>query len=221
MGGPRSLPSRAVLARRPRRRLVSALRRQPILFWTLTLVAAATTYLTVEAAVRYSTEQAEAHGDLVEAVVATADLEAGTTVGEGDVRVALVPRSMHPGDAVTAVPVGRDVRHPIVEGEVVAEARLAPSGAVGVAGLLEPGQRAVTIPLAVAPSSLEPGQRVDVFATTDPLHDGGRVATIAVVEGVRVLAVDESTVTVATSAADTPALVTAMTTSIVTVAVAA
>ncbi len=220
MGGPRSLPPRHVLARRPRRRIVSALRRQPIVFWALALVAAATTYLTVEGSLSATAEGAEAYGELVEAVVAVADLDPGSTIGADDVTVALVPGSMHPPDAITEIPIGRDVRHPIVTGEVVAERRLAPTGAVGIAALLEPGQRGVTLPLAIHQAPLEPGQRVDVFSTTDPLHDGGRLSTTVVVESVRVLAVDESTVTVAVAADDTANVVAAMTTSIITVAVA-
>jgi Flp pilus assembly protein CpaB len=219
VGDPRLLPPRRTLATRPRRRLSTALRRQPIVFWAFAGLAAAAAFVTVEGALAARTEGAEAYGDLVEVVVARVDLEPGAVIADDDVEIRPIPSSMVPADAVGTDPVGRAVRHPIAAGEAVASRRLAPDGAVGAAALLGPGERAVAIPLPAHRSPLEVGQRVDVLATVDPGTAGGRAPTSVVAEGAVVLAVDEHGVTVAASGEDTARIATAVSYSVVSVAI--
>jgi Flp pilus assembly protein CpaB len=217
----RPLPSRRALARRRRHRLTVALRRQPVVFWVLTLAASVSTFAVLHGALDAAAEGADAYGELVPVVVARRPLDAGDVIGPDDVEVAALPARLVPAGALDEAPIGRLVRHPILDGEAVAAARLAPDGAVGVAALLLDGERAVAIPLPTHRVPLQVGQLVDVLATVDPLAAGGTRATTSVVaEGATIIAVDEHGVTVAAPAADAVRIATALSTSVVTLAVA-
>lgn len=217
----RPLPSRRARARRPRHRLTTALRRQPLVFWVLTLAAAVSTFAVLHGALDTVTEGAETYGDLVPVVVARRPLGTGEVVAPDDVEVARLPARLVPSEALGRPPVGRTVRHPILAGEAVVGARLAPDGAVGVAALLLEGERAVALPLPAHRAPVEVGQVVDVLATVDPLTTGGhRAATSVVAAGATIIAVDENGVTVAAPADDAVRIATALSTAVVTVALA-
>lgn len=218
--GTNPLPTRAALARRPRRRLVVALRRQPVLFWALAATAGLATYATVDSALARTTAGAAAYGDLVPVVVARQDLDPGQPVDAGTVEVRSLPADLVPADALRTIPDGRTVRTPVVAGEAVATTRISPDGSVGVAGQLSATERAVAVPTDHHRPPLAKGQRVDVLATTDPALTGGRGPTAVVASGARVLDVDDTGITVAVEAEDANRLATAMATSVVTVVVA-
>lgn len=220
VGAYRPLPPRRILAARPRRRLVVALRRQPVLFWAFALVAAASTYLVVQSALVTTAEGAAAYGDLVPIAVATRDLAPGTVISESDLHMSSLPLALVPADALAAEPVGRSVRHPIVAGEAIVTARLAPDGAVGVAAMLGEGERAVTIPMPAHGIPVTIGQLVDVLATVDPESSRGRNPTSIVAPAAQVVAVDEEGVTVAASADDAARIATALSYAVVSVAIA-
>ncbi|WP_195210308.1 SAF domain-containing protein [Actinomarinicola tropica] len=216
---PSPLPSRATLARRPRRRLVVALRRQPVVFWALAALAGIATYATVAGALQRATAGAEAYGDLVPVLVAREDLAAGATLDAGQVEVRRLPASLVPTDALASLPEGRSVRSPVLAGEAVAASRLAPDGAIGVAGQLAPTERAVAVPTDHHRPPLAVGQRVDVLATVDPTLATGRGPTTPVATSARVLVVEDAGITVAVGSDDAARLATAMATSVVTVVI--
>lgn len=220
VGATRPLPPRRLHSARPRRRLVVALRRQPLLFWAFALVAAASTYLVVQSALTATAEGAAAYGDLVPVLVATRDLDPGAVISDGDVEVASLPRSLVPEGAAGSEAVGRSLRHLVVAGEAIVTQRLAPHGAVGVAAMLGPDQRAVTIPLPPHGMPVEVGQIVDVLATVDPEASRGRNPTSVVASGAQVVAVGEQGVTVATDSDDAARVATALSYAVVSLAIA-
>lgn len=125
----------------------------------------------------------------VEVLVAAADLQAGTRIGEDAIAAVRVPaRGVLPGlyrsrDAV----LGRVVSAPIARGEA-----LTPSGLGGSLGVgpepLAVGERAVSVPISAAGAAaavLSPGVLVDVVATRG---DGAPEASV-VVAAAEVLAV--------------------------------
>jgi pilus assembly protein CpaB len=213
------LPSRRILACRPRHRLALALRRQPVVFWALTLAAAASAFLALHGALEAAAEGADTYGSLVPVVVARADLATGHVIGPDDVEVARLPSRLVPAGAVSDQPLGSVVRHPVLAGEAVASARLAPDGAVGIAAMLLDGERAMAIPLPSHRAPLVVGQVVDVLATVDPSRAGPRSATSVVAEQATVIAVDEGGITVAARADDAVRIATALSTAVVSVAV--
>ncbi len=220
MGVSRPLPPRRTLAARPRRRFIVALRRQPLLFWAFALVAAASTYLVVHSALSTTVEGAAAYGDLVSVPVAQRDLASGELIAEGDISITLLPNDLVPDGAVDLSPVGQSVRHPIVAGEAVVTQRLAPHGAVGVAAMLGPDQRAVTIPVPPQGTPVAVGQLVDVLATVDPESARGRNPTSVVAPGATVVAISDGGLTVATSVDDAARIATALSYAVISVAIA-
>jgi Flp pilus assembly protein CpaB len=216
----RPLPSRRLIARRPRRRLALALRRQPVVFWALTLVASASAFVVVQGALDAAAEGADVYGSLVPIVVARADLPPGHVIGPDDVELTPLPSRLVPTDALADAPLGRVVRHRVLAREAVAGSRLAPDGAVGIAALLLEGERAVAIPLPTHRAPLAVGQVVDVLATVDPAGVGARRATTVVAESSVVIAVDEGGITVAADAEDAVRIATALSSAVVTIAVA-
>jgi pilus assembly protein CpaB len=215
----RPLPSRRSLSRRPRRRVAIALRRQPLVFWALTTATAVSAFLVVHGVLDAAAEGADTYGSLVPVVVARADLEPGHLVTSSDLEVTRLPARLIPAGALADQPLGRVVRHPILAGEAVHPARLAPDGAVGIAALLLEGERAVAIPLPAHRAPLQVAQAVDVLATIDPMAAGGRPATSVVAEGAVVIAVDEGGITVAAQAGDAVRIATALSTAVVSVVV--
>lgn len=196
-----------------------ALRRQPVVFWCLAGLATLCTFVILQSALETTTEGADAYGDLVETVVARHDLDVGHIVTGTDTEVALLPRAMVPAGTVSGDPTGRTVRHPIVAGEAVAATRLGPDGAVGIAALLQPGERAVAISLPPHQAPIEVGQRVDVLATVDPSQAMGRPPTSVVAEHAVVVAVDEAGITVAAPSADASRIATALSYAVISVAI--
>lgn len=119
-----------------------------------------------------------AFGPPVEVVVAGRDLAAGAVLDGAAVARRTWPADLVPDDALTDAAGGR-LRGPVVAGQVLTERHLV----AGLAGLLEPGQAAVAVPLDGLPVVV-PGDVVDVVAAT-PDGRGQRAAS-----GVSVLAVD-------------------------------
>lgn len=113
----------------------------------------------------------------VKVVVAARDLDVGTLVHEGDLRVADWTGALPKGVAITkAGAVNRGVTSTIYEGEPVTENRLAPVGSGGgLAATIRPGMRACAVRVnevvGVAGFVL-PGMRVDVLMTGNPPGDG-------------------------------------------------
>jgi pilus assembly protein CpaB len=130
----------------------------------------------------------------VPVVVAARDLNAGSLIGDIDLRVASWAGPV-PKGAIdkTNTALNRGVTAPIFEGEPVTEARLTPRGAGGgLAGTIPPGMRACAVKVnevAGVAGFAVPGMRVDVLVTGVPLGagsaDGPQVRTL--LENIQVL----------------------------------
>ncbi|MFS8586624.1 MAG: hypothetical protein FWJ72_16275, partial [Acidimicrobiia bacterium] len=110
---------------------------------------------------------------------------------------------------------------PVVAGEPLQAARLAPHGATGAAALLEPGQRAVAVPTGPRPTPpLAVGDRVDVLAVlpAPDLDVAGGAPAFPVVEGATVVDVGDDAVTVAVPRGDAPRVAWAATGGVVALA---
>jgi len=133
-------------------------------------------------------------------VVATAPLSKGQMITEGDVEARQWPK-----DAVCEgvlqdadIAVKRVAVVPILPGEPVFDAKLAPEGAGrGLASLIPRGMRAYTIQASKAASSVGgfvlPGNKVDILLTLRGRNDDqtGGGSTITLLQAIEVLAVDQ------------------------------
>jgi Flp pilus assembly protein CpaB len=101
--------------------------------------------------------------------VATRDLAPGDVLSAGATEVRRLPAAVVPSGALSSPPTGAVVRQPVVAGEPLVPARLAPDGLVGTAALVPEGFRAVAVPL--GPPGVPPlavGDEVDVLAVLPP-----------------------------------------------------
>jgi Flp pilus assembly protein CpaB len=140
-------------------------------------------------------------------LVARHDLAPGDAVDGADVERRALPRAALPPEPLTALPVGAVARHPILAGEPVVAARLAPAGLAGAAALVGPGDRAVAVPRAqIAMPPLRIGDVVDVLAVLPPgAGEGHDPPAFPVVEGALVVDVGDEAVSVAVPADDAAA----------------
>lgn len=197
-------------------------RRSRLPFWVLTLGLAAATGLFVARLVEEAAAAAARYGGLRPVPVVLRSVEAGQVIGPADVAHRQVPAAFVPPGEVAREPVGRTALVPLLPGEVLLRARLAPWGLRGAAALLPAGTRALAVPAGPGGRPpLRPGDRVDVLATfeRDTEPEGAR-PTFAVASGALVVAVDDDdeTVTVAVPAADAPRLAFAVAAGSVTLA---
>jgi Flp pilus assembly protein CpaB len=200
--------------------LALALRRRPRLRRGLTLAAAALIGLLVQRTVAGADAARAAWGPGTRVAVAARDLAAGEVVEEGDVRIVELPDAALPPDPLGREALGRTVRSPVLEGEVLAERRLSEAHATGVAALLDDGTRAVAVPLEpdTAPP-LRTGQRVDLVAVVAGA-EGEAPEAVALVEGAEVLHVGDHAATVAVERRHVPRLAAALAVGAVAVVVA-
>lgn len=150
-------------------------------------------------------------------IVATRDLPAGAVVGPADLREQTLPLAVVPSGAATgdtAAVIGRRVTRPVLAGEPVVDARLAPAGLGPTAALLAPGWRAVSIRLGVAPPPLLPGDRVELVAVASGVGTSGPASVIA--PDAEVVASDLDALVVAVPAEVVPTIVGAMANGLVT-----
>lgn len=148
-------------------------------------------------------------------LVAVTDLQPGRALAPHDVRRVQASAVAVPADAVADLPAGAVVRSPIAQGEVVAARRL--GSGPGLAARLDPDRRAVTLPWPQARTPLEAGETVDVVATTVDDRSGA-VRTRVVALAAPVLATDDDGVTVAVPAGTVTAVVEALATGTVDLA---
>jgi len=226
-------PSPIVLTVRARRALA-----RPAVRRLCVSALAAATCLTVVSLLGAVDDARDRWGRTHPVAVATRDLSPGDVVEPGSFEVRDLPEGVLPegalGGAAAEPPVGSVVRHPVLTGEPLVAARLAPDGLTGAAALVPPGWRAVAVP--VGPAGAPPlavGDHVDVLAvmpagldvpvpagsgpdgpdgvgpddagTDEAGTDGtGREPAFALVEGAAVVDVADDAVTVAVPAGDAP-----------------
>ena len=199
--------------------------RSPLAYWAFVGALALFTGMVVAKSVRTTGSLAAHYGPLRPVVVATHRLDPGAEVGPGDVVVRQVPGSLAPADSMTSADtaVGRTVVVPLFAGLPVMEGHLAASGLRGVAALLPPGTRAVAVPNGGAPLPLVAGDHVDVLATFDPAGSpaAGADPTFPVARGALVVDVGDDSATVAVGPHEAARVAFAVTTGVVTLALAA
>jgi Flp pilus assembly protein CpaB len=173
-------------SRRSRRRLLVS-----------TLLAVVAGGLAASAVAR-AEHAAQGYGEVVEVPVVVRLVPAGSVVAGDDVERRPLPRALVPG-GVAEEAVGRVAADALRPGEVVLEARLGGSGS-GPAALLQPGERALVVPIDERSPALSVGDHIDVLAPDDsaaPSSPARRVARSA-----RVIAVGDVQVTIALPLAD-------------------
>jgi Flp pilus assembly protein CpaB len=179
------------------------LRHRPWLFWFVAVSLAAVTGLTVASLVGEAASRARRLGGLREVPVVARAVAAGQRLSPADVAVRRLPAAMLPEGPVARSPADHAAVVPLVPGEVLLEAKLAPWGVQGVAALVPPGRRALAVPTAKGGLSLRTGHRVDVLATFETT-EGGSEPTFPVATAALVVDVGEEAVTVAVLPEEAP-----------------
>lgn len=198
------------------------LSRSPVLYWAAVAVLALLTASVVGRLVGQARAAAARYGSLRPAAVATRAVEVGGVVGAGDVVVRQVPAAFLPDDAIASSDevVGQTVVVPVFPGQAMVRGQLAPEGRRGIAALLPPGARAVSVPTGMASPPLEKGDVVDVLATFDPEAADGE-PTFPVARGALVVEVGEEAATVAVTAEEASRVAFAVANGVVAVAITA
>ena len=127
----------------------------------------------------------------VPVVVADRDLDRGSVIDEGSVRLQPMPSAYAPPGALRSVEdaVGRTLGSDLAEGEAVTRTRVGGAGGP-VASLVAGGLRAFVVGSGLPSGVLEPGDRVDVIATfggphpyTDTVGSGLEILSIVEQDG--------------------------------------
>ncbi|MGH9185087.1 MAG: Flp pilus assembly protein CpaB [Acidimicrobiales bacterium] len=204
-------------ARRSARARLRGMAERPALWWSVAGLLALTTAGLVLAAYAQADAARRQWGDTRAVVVATVPLSAGQVIEAGAVERQELPVGLVPDDALIEVPVGRTATAPIVAGEVLVAARVAPSGVHGPAALVPPGWRAVAVPVGLGSPALVVGDRVDVLATF--LTEASESPpTFPVAEEALVVDTGDDAITVAVPAEEVARLAFALTSGTVTLA---
>ena len=134
-------------------------------------------------------------------VLAAVDIPRGKMVAAGDLEVRQWPNPMLPKGAMGTIEAAanRTAAGPILAGEPILESKLAAKGSRGgMAWLIPQGMRAYTIQASRANSSVAgfilPGNKVDVLLNlrSNANDDNGGGRTIALLQAVEILAVDQN-----------------------------
>jgi len=177
--------------------------------WLLALVLALGAAVLVADQRRDAADTVAGFGTRRSVVVARHDLEPGRVISAGDVASYDLPLVAIPSGAMSGDTVGRIVTAPIVAGEVMNQARLAPDGLSAIAGLVPPGARGISVPRPADGSGLavQRGDVVDVVAAENTNTGEGPtlVARAAVV-----IEVNDAAVTLAVRADEVPGVAAAV-----------
>lgn len=199
-----------------RRRLRAWSRRSSVGWWGAVATLGVVTLLIVRSSLEASAGVAARFGDLRSVPVVVRPVDAGEEVPADAIVLDERPAATVPdGEVVADGWDGRTALVPLVPGEVLLAAKVAPEGLRGVAALLPEGARALAVP--AGPGGRPPldvGDRVDLLAT---LGDG---ETVVVASSALVLHVDADadTVAVAVPAGEAPTVASAVATGTVTLA---
>ena len=127
------------------------------------------------------------------------DQSGADKAGEAVKAAATAAQDMLSGDAPVEALVGAIVKEPILAHEPITDRKLVRSGQSGyMAVVLQPGMRAVAIPVSVETAAggfILPGDRVDLIQSRQAQAQGGAGAISAhtVMTNVRILAIDQTT----------------------------
>jgi pilus assembly protein CpaB len=175
------------------------LSRSPLVYWVAVAALTLVTALAVSQLLGRAHAEAARYGSPRTVLVATRDVEVGDPVGAGDVALRRLPAALVPPGPIPdpTDAVGRVAVVPIFAGETVLRRHLAPWGRRGVAALLPPGTRGITVAAGATASRVQRGDLVDVLATFDPAAAPGPEPTFPVASGAAVVDVREESVTIA------------------------
>ena len=201
------------------------LTRSAPVYWAAVVALAAVTGLTAARLVGRAEAAAARYGSLRPVVVATRPVAMGTVLRPADVSVRDLPASFLPERhvAATADAVGRTAVVALFPGVPLVAGHLAPDGVQGVAALLPPGSRAVSVPGGGASAPVRTGDVVDVLATFDPSASASPAAaaepTFAVAVSALVVDVGDDSATVAVGPEEAKRVAFAVAHGVVTLAV--
>ena len=204
---------------RRRRPLRSRLRRTPVIWWLAAATLSVTTAVIVDSALARADDHTRRFGALRAVPVATQAVGAGEVLGAAAVRIERRPAALLPAGEPATGAAGRVARVPLLAGEVVVEAKLAPPGRRGATAIVPAGTRALAIP--GGPGGRPParvGDRVDLLATFPDAEE----PTVVVAEAALVVAVDHQadTTTVAVGRQEAPRVAYALAAGTLTLALA-
>lgn len=182
----------------------SSTRSRSLLFMAAALVAAAVTAAFAVQVVKSYQEQTAKQAqrqETVQTVVAIRDLYMGIPITQQDVALRdLMPEMVPPDAAFQSVDevVGRTPRERILANELIRTERLARRDAgIGLNAIVTPGKRAMAIEVNTesgVAGFLQPNNFVDVIVTIRPDEevDGAKWVTETILQGIKVLAVDNN-----------------------------
>lgn len=133
--------------------------------------------------------------EIIQAVVATSEIEPGVKLKAESLRLADWPKSSLPAGAVSSIEklTNRVSQSKISPNELVLERMLLPIGSTGnLAAVISPGKRAITIPVnevAGVAGFVFPGNYVDILLNSK--DDSGHRSSRVVLQRVLVLAADQ------------------------------
>jgi pilus assembly protein CpaB len=137
-------------------------------------------------------------GGEVQVVVATSDLPKGTTISSANVAVRSIPTEYAHSGAVSPEQFsrvdGQAIGHSVKTGEMLMWALMENKRAPSFSARLEPGRRAITVPVDEINSIsglLEPGDRIDLLVTLE--HKGEKM-TVPLLQKVTVMATGQRVV---------------------------
>lgn len=144
----------------------------------------------------------EADPEVTHVMVASRNLQRGSFIKPEDIRWQAWPGEtldkayIVKGQGVVEDFAGAVVRYPVMSGEPITAARIVKPGQQGfLAAVLQPGMRAITIPVNVTSGVagfIFPGDRIDLLLTHRFRQSGGnRFATETLMSEVRVIAIDQ------------------------------
>ena len=134
----------------------------------------------------------DAERESVPVIVANLDLNVGDVVSTENASIRQIPKSYVPANALDPNQFdtidGRHIINPVRQGDPILAISVSQVKVAGLASLLQPGQRAITIPVTTRDTFsgfLKPGDDIDLMIT---LKDGDQKRTVPLAQKLRVLA---------------------------------
>jgi Flp pilus assembly protein CpaB len=188
-------------------------RRSPVLFWVLSVLAA----LVGAAAIRGAgIDRRYPYGALAPSIVLTRSVQPGDRLRADDVRHEDVPTRFRPADAIGSVDaaVGHTVRVPLRAGTVVGAGALADGGASRLAAATGPDHLVLSVEIGAAAVPARVGDLVTMLVTAD-----GSLRAEVVAQSLRVVERGERRISVRVRRRDLGAVAAAPTRGVITLAI--
>jgi pilus assembly protein CpaB len=145
----------------------------------------------------YAKTQGPKQETMIRVVAAARDMGAGTRVKPGDLKLVTVPEKDQPKNAMTdpKIAVDRVLLFPTTTGELMVSTKLTSQGGIeGLAATIEPGKRAVSVPISDSSGAgglIQPRSHVDVlFTRTGSMNEA---VTTVLLQNVVVMSIGRAT----------------------------